>query len=249
MNWVAIGAIGSLLSGILTPLAILIAYKTYKRDLKKSLVIFHSCSINDNNDIYNDKLYITIYNSGLRKIILTGIGFEEPVAWVAKHRLNPDRNNVNNFQNNVHFPIELQAEEHIDIVISLYQYMEWITRNIISSTLRSSRFKIYVKDGSRKFYYDKKDIIFNWNDEKIMEYYKDNYNYFDLNDMTGDFTKENPYYGLNEFKLGFKPKVYEFIGEYDLIINDKKYKNLLTNGTLAKIFNKTDLKITKENAN
>ena len=50
--------------------------------------------------------------------------------------------------------------------------MEWITRNIISSTLRSSRFKIYVKDGSRKFYYDKKDIIFNWNDEKIMEYYK-----------------------------------------------------------------------------
>ncbi len=172
MNWVAIGAIGSLLSGILTPLAILIAYKTYKRDLKKSLVIFHSCSINDNNDIYNDKLYITIYNSGLRKIILTGIGFEEPVAWVAKHRLNPDRNNVNNFQNNVHFPIELQAEEHIDIVISLYQYMEWITRNIISSTLRSSRFKIYVKDGSRKFYYDKKDIIFNWNDEKIMEYYK-----------------------------------------------------------------------------
>ena len=82
-----------------------------------------------------------------------------------------------------------------------------------------------------------------------MEYYQNKYTYFDLNGMTGDFTSENPYYGLNEFKLGFKPKVYEFIGEYDLIINEKKYKNLLVNGTLAKLFNKTDLKKPKENAN
>lgn len=100
--------------------------------------------------------------------------------------------------------------------------------------------------------YDKKFRRYNPNHflhYKIMDYYKDNYNYFDLNGMTGDFTKENPYYGLNEFKLGFKPKVYEFIGEYDLIINDKKYKNLLTNGTLAKIFNKNDLKKPKKDAN
>ena len=60
--------------------------------------------------------------------------------------------------------------------------------------------------------------------------------------MTGDFSKENPYYGLNKFKLGFKPKVYEFIGEYDLIINSNIYRSMLKSGKLAKIFNKTDIK-------
>ena len=76
----------------------------------------------------------------------------------------------------------------------------------------------------------------------ILDYYKNDHDYADLNGMTGDFSKENPYYGLNEFKLSFKPKVYEYIGEYDLVIKPLKYKKLRSSGQLAKIFNKTDLK-------
>ncbi len=78
---------------------------------------------------------------------------------------------------------------------------------------------------------------------EILQYYKKYYDFADLNGMTGDFSKENPYYGLNKFKLGFKPKVYEFIGEYDLIINSNIYRSMLKSGKLAKIFNKTDIKI------
>ncbi len=77
---------------------------------------------------------------------------------------------------------------------------------------------------------------------KILEYYKKYYDFADLNGMTGDFTKDNPYNGLNAFKLGFKPKVYEFIGEYDLVIENFVYKYLLKRGKLAKTFNKTDIK-------
>ena len=55
--------------------------------------------------------------------------------------------------------------------------------------------------------------------------------------MTGDFTKNNPYLGLNNFKLGFKPQTYEFIGEYDYIFNEKAYKKLAKKGILAKEFN------------
>jgi len=78
----------------------------------------------------------------------------------------------------------------------------------------------------------------------IMNYYRNDFDYIDLNGITGDFTKENPYYGLNQFKLGFKPRVYEYIGEYDLPIYANKYKKLRSNGQLAKIFNKTDIKKT-----
>ncbi len=76
----------------------------------------------------------------------------------------------------------------------------------------------------------------------IIKYYQDKYDILDLNGITGDFTKENPYEGLNRFKLGFNPQVFEFIGEFDFIINKRMYDYLLRKGTLAKIFNKDNLK-------
>ena len=93
--------------------------------------------------------------------------------------------------------------------------------------------------------YDKKYKSFDPNyylHYEIMKYYQNYFDYLDLNGMTGDFSKKNPYKGLNEFKLGFNPKVYEFIGEYDLPIKLNKYKKLRNNGELAKLFNKSNLK-------
>lgn len=79
----------------------------------------------------------------------------------------------------------------------------------------------------------------------IIEYYKNDYDFIDLNGITGDFSKENPYKGLNEFKQGFNPLSFEYIGEYDFIINHGLYKSMEENGILAKEFNKK----TKKNIN
>jgi peptidoglycan pentaglycine glycine transferase (the fourth and fifth glycine) len=76
----------------------------------------------------------------------------------------------------------------------------------------------------------------------IINYYKDSYEILDLNGLTGDFTDKNPYSGLNNFKLGFNPKIYELIGEYDLLLKPMAYRKLYNNGTLAKVLNKTDEK-------
>ena len=70
----------------------------------------------------------------------------------------------------------------------------------------------------------------------IFEYYKGKYNFVDLNGITGDFSRENPYHGLNRFKEGFKPFEYEFIGEFDLVINQLSYSQLLNTGVLNKEF-------------
>ncbi len=83
---------------------------------------------------------------------------------------------------------------------------------------------------------------------QIFNYYKKYFEFADINGLTGDFSSENPYKGLNTFKLGFKPKIYEFIGEYDLILNHSTYKRLLKNGKLAKVFNKNNIK-KKRNTN
>ena len=76
----------------------------------------------------------------------------------------------------------------------------------------------------------------------IIKYYQNSYHYLDLNGIVGDFIHENNYSGLNRFKLGFNPYIYEYIGEFDLIIEPKSYDILLNNGILAKELNKKDKK-------
>jgi len=71
----------------------------------------------------------------------------------------------------------------------------------------------------------------------ILEYYKGKVKYVDLNGISGDFSKDNKYHGLNRFKLGFKPTVYEYIGEFDLIINERVYNHLYKKGYLNEEFN------------
>ena len=63
---------------------------------------------------------------------------------------------------------------------------------------------------------------------KIIEYYKYNYTYMDLNGFSGDTNNiNNPYKGFNDFILGFNPTVVETIGEYDLVFDPKKYNKFI----------------------
>jgi len=79
----------------------------------------------------------------------------------------------------------------------------------------------------------------------LIKYYKEDFDYLDLNGITGDFSDDNPYRGLDEFKLGFNPLTFEYIGEFDYIINDGLYKSMEQSGQLAKEFNKKEKSIKK----
>lgn len=55
--------------------------------------------------------------------------------------------------------------------------------------------------------------------ELIKKFNKEEYRYFNLNGIAGEFDEKNKYSGLNEMKLGFNASAIEYIGEFDLIIN------------------------------
>lgn len=76
-------------------------------------------------------------------------------------------------------------------------------------------------------------------------YKKENFNFLDLNGITGDFTKNNPYKGLNDFKMAWNPRVFEYIGEFDLLINQTKYSLLWSTKALHKEFEKQGLKVSQ----
>lgn len=98
-----------------------------------------------------------------------------------------------------------------------------------------NRVHVYESAFDRKFYYLNANYFLY---DSLINNYKYDYDYLDLNGISGDFSKNSPYRNLNRFKLGFDPKIYEYIGEFDLIINRMAYDNLLLSGRLAMEFNK-----------
>lgn len=81
----------------------------------------------------------------------------------------------------------------------------------------------------------------------IEEYKKAGYLYLDLYGITADFTDNNPYKALNDFKLKFKPTVYEYIGEFDLIVNKPFHQLLWSTNQIQKEFYKPAIKRTEAN--
>lgn len=73
----------------------------------------------------------------------------------------------------------------------------------------------------------------------ITTYQQEGYNYLDLNGMAGDFRKNSPYKGLNDFKMIWNPRVYEYLGEFDFILSYTKYSLLWTTKQLHKEFERS----------
>ncbi len=72
---------------------------------------------------------------------------------------------------------------------------------------------------------------------RFIEYYKKlGYNFLDLNAISGNLNEKNPYKSLNDFKFSFNPLVYEYIGEFDLVVNNAYYNLLWSTGKLEKEF-------------
>lgn len=59
---------------------------------------------------------------------------------------------------------------------------------------------------------------------KLCERYSSKgYKKFNLGGVAGINTKENPYKGLNDFKLNFNPKIIEYLGDLEIITNNALY--------------------------
>ena len=57
----------------------------------------------------------------------------------------------------------------------------------------------------------------------IEDYNTQGFKYVNLNGVVGDFENQNEYSGLNESKLGFNSIVTEYIGEFDIVLNNIMY--------------------------
>ncbi len=78
---------------------------------------------------------------------------------------------------------------------------------------------------------------------KLCEFYRDDYDFIDLNGFGGEVSDNNPFNGLNKFKLSFNPICYETVGEMDLVVNKFLYKQLIKKGVVSNEFSKKRKKV------
>lgn len=87
-----------------------------------------------------------------------------------------------------------------------------------------------ISDGyNEKFSSLNASYLIKW--QMISDYNRQGLKYLNMNAVVGEFEKKNQYSGLNEMKLGFNTIVTEYIGEFDLVLNNFTYN-------LFKSFNK-----------
>lgn len=72
----------------------------------------------------------------------------------------------------------------------------------------------------------------------IIERYKQFFSFCDIGGVTGTFDETSKYQGLNNFKTKFNGKIYEYIGEFDLICSERVFKKLIKTSFVEDEFNK-----------
>ena len=228
----------------------LIFEKVNKEDIK----YFYEMMKNkkDNNEFYYQDYYTVFEKNSAIDLFLVSVDYN---AYLQNSQYIYEEENEKNIKLN-----EKLANNNSNKVINAKMNSDKVLLSYKNDIMEASKGindnnKVYLAGALVIKHNDMVSIVFSAFDKKykrfvpnyfmhynIIKYYQNDFNYLDLNGVVGDFTTNNPYSGLNRFKLGFKPKVYEFIGEFDLIIEPKSYDILLQNGILSKTFDRNDIK-------
>lgn len=201
--------------------------------------------------------YMNYYNAFSKKdaidILLVKINFEECLINIREqYEKETIRNQIITEKtmknpNNINLKRKIQSD---NLLNTLNQNIAIASKNLAENKTTYIAGAITIKYLNRVYIlisgYDKnfKQLCPNYFlHYSIIKYYQESYDFLDLNGITGDFSKSNPYKGLDYFKEGFNPLAFEYIGEYDVIINEGLYKNLDQTGQLAKEFKRIEKSI------
>lgn len=117
---------------------------------------------------------------------------------------------ITNYKNSMVLSTDLLKENPDGIIIAAAMVLKYDNAAYIISEGIDERYD-----------YINASYLIKWN--IIDEYNKRGFKYVNLGGVVGEFEAENEYSGLNEMKLGFNSTITEYIGEFDLIINNVAY--------------------------
>lgn len=153
------------------------------------------------------------YNNQLRELSIRG----RDLTTIINKKMESDKR-LNIYQKNL-----------IKATNLLSKYPDGITVGGILTIIHNKTMYMIIEGFDKKYSEFNPNYLLKW--ELIKTLNENEFQYFNLNGIVGEFKEKNKYSGLNEMKLGFNAIAVEYIGEFDLIINNTVYniyKNLST---------------------
>ena len=222
-------------------------------DIKK----FYPYIENKNNktEVYYKYLYNSFHNNNMADLLLVELNYDTYVKYLQKKYIYEQEKNdkVNKeFEENPSdislYNAKMKSDQTManissEIVKANEKMKDNQEKEILGGAIiikHQGRVTIFIT-GNEKNYegIDIKTFMFY---KIIEEYKKAGYLFLDLYGITADFSDTNPYKELNDFKLKFKPQVYEYIGELDLIVNKPFHQLLWSTNKIQKEFYKPAIK-------
>ena len=149
------------------------------------------------------------YNSDLQdKVQNMDLDTKERESYINK-KMESDKL-INNYKNSMVLSTDLLKDNPGGIIIAAAMVLKYDNAAYIISEGIDERYD-----------YINANYLIKWN--IIDEYNKRGFKYVNLGGVVGEFEAENEYSGLNEMKLGFNATITEYIGEFDMIINNVAY--------------------------
>ena len=213
-------------------------------DTKNIDILYDIAKNRTNEDINYYKNILNYFDKGSSELLLVKIDFEKCLI-NARTRYEEELNN-NNYYNEL---IQTDAtEENIIKKMQsdkdLLKYKEEVVIATDGLKLNKNKYiggAVIVKyqnrvsivlDAFEKESFFAEYYLYNY----LIETFKDSYEFLDLYGLASNFDYDSKYASFNKPKLDFNPNIYEFIGEFDMVLSELLFKKIQSKGLLSKEF-------------
>ncbi len=159
-------------------------------------------SLYDKESLENEKLASKVQDASI-----SGIEKQN----IINQKMSSDER-LNNYKNELVYATELSKK-----------YPEFLTIGSAFTIKHNKGVELIIDSYTEEYLKFNPRYVLIW--ELIKKYKNEGFLYINLNAVVGDFTKEDlgKYSTLNNIKLKFNATVMEYIGEFDLVINERVY--------------------------
>lgn len=190
------------------------------------------------------KKILDVFGSNNSQLYLIKINYEQYLI-NARERYEKELEN-NNYYNEL-----IQHDDSTETIVNkmksdkdLLRYKNEVV--VATDGLKKNKFK-YVGGALLIKYYNRVSIVLSGVEDNnttslsylynyLIDTCKDNYDFLDLNGLASNFSSDSKYDLFNSTKLDFIPNIYEFIGEFDIVLNELLFKKIQSKGLLSKEF-------------
>lgn len=202
-----------------------ILYKFVSKKEKKPINYFKTISNNfgNNIDIYHAKLNTETFLINSRRNYEKEIEFNETLAEkIQDTYLDPkDRETYLNKKMESDKLITTYKNNLLKATDLLKNNPDGIYIGSIMAIKYDNAAYLFTEGIDDEYGYLNAATLMKW--QLIEDYNNQGMKYLNLNGIVGDFNNQNEYSGLNESKLGFNSIVTEYIGEFDIVLNNIMY--------------------------